>query len=429
MPINKGKNYNLFIGALLFFTLILAGHEFQEKERYKLALDNNYEKSLSSTTKYIETVEYLLTKVQITKDSNQNASDYAKIWKEASQAQNSMANLPLSNDMIAITLNYLNEIMDLSYMYMQKSIDGENITYDELQQLDQLKVYTKELSYELKSLIAYANITNKLFWESNNMSLSNSLINVNRQFQNITALEYNNEIELEEVPQEINEISKGEAIEIVQNIFLDYDISDIIYIGTTNVYIQNIIPVYSFEVILNSGGSNKSMLTNITRMGGIPILIFNTNETPSGVNRFTKSDANETSLNFLDKIGFNNIELVCYEIYENNIVLTYCTSVDGIIIYPESIQVKVDLYTGEITGLDAKSYIQNYKEREIELPDEYIHEMISPSIEVLQTGLAVILSDIEEEVLCYEVYGKLSNEKLFIYVNVNNGNIEKIILI
>lgn len=55
-----------------------------------------------------------------------------------------------------------------------------------------------------------------------------------------------------------------------------------------------------------------------------------------------------------------------------------------------------------------------------------MHEKINKQVKIMDDGLAIILNDMNEEVLCYEFIGTLGEDTYRIYINADNGVEEKV---
>lgn len=115
--------------------------------------------------------------------------------------------------------------------------------------------------------------------------------------------------------------------------------------------------------------------------------------------------------------------------YDNIGVFTFVTEENGVKIYPDSIKIKVALDNGNIVGFAAEDYLKQHKKRDI--PDPVIskaeaQDKISKNVKIMQDGLAVILNDLNQEVLCYEFIGTLDDDTYRIYINAETGTEEKV---
>ncbi len=101
-------------------------------------------------------------------------------------------------------------------------------------------------------------------------------------------------------------------------------------------------------------------------------------------------------------------------------------------IYPDLIKLKIALDTGEITGMEAKTYLSNHTKRDIPEPKismEEARKKINGKMEVLSSGLAIIPTNYNKEIFCYEFKGKLNDKDFLVYINAETGEEEDILMI
>ena len=101
--------------------------------------------------------------------------------------------------------------------------------------------------------------------------------------------------------------------------------------------------------------------------------------------------------------------------------------------YSDLIKVKIALDDGEILGMEATGYLNNHTERDLaetEISIDEAKETLNSNLEILSEGMAVIpLEDENIEVLCYEFKGKVEDKEFLVYINVQTGEEEEILVI
>jgi germination protein YpeB len=140
----------------------------------------------------------------------------------------------------------------------------------------------------------------------------------------------------------------------------------------------------------------------------------------------------DNGIEFLKKIGVENVEETYYLKTENMVTINYAAKQDEIILYPDLVKVKVALDTGEICSVESQGYIFNHEKRENITPSITIDEarnIVTDRVKVLAENLVIIPTESQSEVLCYEFKGKIEDREVLIYVNAITGLEEKILLI
>lgn len=137
----------------------------------------------------------------------------------------------------------------------------------------------------------------------------------------------------------------------------------------------------------------------------------------------TEEDGVRIAYEYLYKNGFNDMTPVWYSFYDGDIFINFVSVVDGVVVYPDMVKVKVSGKTGEVIGFDGLSYAYNHVERDIErtvLNEEIAKSKVQSDIVVESVRLALIPKG-EEEILTYEVFGERDGKKYFVYVDAKTG--------
>ena len=136
-----------------------------------------------------------------------------------------------------------------------------------------------------------------------------------------------------------------------------------------------------------------------------------------------EEDGVKIAYEYLYKNGFNDMTPVWYSFYDGDLFINFVSVVDGVVVYPDMVKVKVSGKTGEVIGFDGLSYAYNHVERDIErtvLNEEIAKSKVQSDIVVESVRLALIPKG-EEEILTYEVFGEREGKKYFVYVDAKTG--------
>ena len=100
--------------------------------------------------------------------------------------------------------------------------------------------------------------------------------------------------------------------------------------------------------------------------------------------------------------------------------------------YPDLIKVKIALDNGEVLGIETTGYLNSHQERDIskiKISKEEAKKRLNKNLELISEGLAVIPTEWQTEILCYEFKGKIKETEFLVYINAENGNEEDILII
>lgn len=114
------------------------------------------------------------------------------------------------------------------------------------------------------------------------------------------------------------------------------------------------------------------------------------------------------------------------------VTVNYAYEQENVTIYPDLIKVKIALDNGEVLGMETSGYLNNHTERTIEKPEISIEEAkasLNKKIEITSEGLAIIPTEWNTEIFCYEFKGKVDDTDFLVYINAKTGKEENILVI
>ncbi len=439
------KRYTTYIllGVALVASLLFSGYQMEEKNKYRRYLDYDYRHSFHQASGYIENVNNLLKKVEISELPEQTTGTLAEIWKQAAAAHDSISRLPYNHEMIASSLKFLSQVSDLSYSLMKKSMEYQELSEEDWKKLKSMRVYSESLSSRVNEVIAQSG-TLKLDWDkliteepSTETVVDNevlgSMVEVHKQFMEYPTLIYDGPFSdhirdmkplFTEGMKEIT-IEEGKAIAI--DVLKNFSVSEVRYAGTSDEAAQKGVPVFSYEVF-TSDTNNASIWIDITKKGGYPLLILN-GDPVIGEHSFSTDQAIEMAKGFLQRNGFANMEYSYYDLYENSIVINFAPMENNILLYSDLAKVKISLVDGRLLGFEALGYIMMHHERQSVVPtisEEVAKGYVSHNFKIDAAQLCVIPLEDMSEALCYEFTGTHEDLIYKIYINAHTAKLEKV---
>jgi germination protein YpeB len=121
--------------------------------------------------------------------------------------------------------------------------------------------------------------------------------------------------------------------------------------------------------------------------------------------------------NFLHRLGIDNMKAVWTTKVHGVSVINFVTQIDGVIVYPDMIKVKV--YRGDVVGFESFEYYLNHTDRKIEKPivlESDAKMMLSSSLVVKNSRLAIVPKGDKEE-LCYEFMCESNGVTYYAYIS------------
>ncbi len=159
------QNVEAYLCVLLIVVAILGAIIYKKQREYRQASENSYNMAFYELVDYVQNVEAYLAKSMISTTSEHGAETLTNLWREANLAQSYLSMLPIESQELENTEKFLNQVSDYSYSLSRKNIYNENLTDDELANLEELHGYSVELENTLNQLSEDLN-TGRFKWEN-----------------------------------------------------------------------------------------------------------------------------------------------------------------------------------------------------------------------------------------------------------------------
>ena len=179
-----------------------------------------------------------------------------------------------------------------------------------------------------------------------------------------------------------------------------------------------------------NGEENNNATIAISKIGG-HIVFMNYNRNTEN-EQLTQEQADEIGKNFLKEKGFENMKETYYLKNNGVVTINYAYEQDGVVVYPDLIKLKIALDNGEVLGIETTGYLNSHYQRtlqQIKISKDEAREKINDNLEILSEGLAIIPTEYKTEVLCWEFKGKVKDNEFLVYINVETGKEQDILMI
>jgi spore germination protein len=412
--------------------------EHQEKNAVLLNAENNYQRAFHDLT---YRMDLLHDKIGTTLAMNSRYSlspSLAEVWKLTSEAHSNVTQLPLTLLPFNKTQEFLAKIGNFSYRTAVRDLDKNPLTDKEYKTLQGLYKQSGDIQNELRN-VQHMALKNNLRWMDVELALAsgkeqtdNTIINGFKTVENTVSgyketdfgpTQANLQVKDESLKKLSGKtITRQEAVNEAQK-YSGLDRNAQVKV-TENGKGSN----YGFyTVALKSPQTGQEVNMDITKIGGYPIWFINNRDVKK--QSISINDAGNRAATYLKKVGYENLELLESSQYDSIGVYDFVTKNNNVWIYPESIKVKVALDNGDIIGLSAEEYLKNYHKRTIPSPSisaEQARAKVNPGFKVNEERQAIIINDLNEEVLCYEFLGTMGDETYRIFINAQNGTEEEV---
>ena len=437
--LKKGHMFSIIV-VLLIVVAILGFILYKKQREYRQASENSYNMAFYELVDYVQNVETYLAKSLISSTPEHGAETLTHLWREANLAQSYLARLPIESQELSNTEKFLNQVSDYSYSLSRKNIYNESLTDEDLKNLKDLHGYSVELENTLNQLSEDLN-TGRFSWKEltdkgtiafaqqvDNVS-KESFSNLEENFHEYSGLIYDGAYSEHLTSTEKKgltgeDVSQEDARKKVEEFIGNNNIKEISNLGLSE---NATIPVYDFSIKNNN---DQNINISISKKGGHIVYMNTDREVSSEI--ISQEEANKKGKEFLNSKGFQNMKETYYLKQDGIVTINYAYMQDNVIMYPDLIKVKVALDNGEVLGIETTGYLNNHTSRDIsnvKITKEEAKKTLNKDLQIQSEGLAVIPTQWQSEILCYEFKGKVDDKEFLVYINAQNGREEDILII
>ena len=145
-----------------------------------------------------------------------------------------------------------------------------------------------------------------------------------------------------------------------------------------------------------------------------------------------QEQANEIGQKFLDSRGIMHMKPT-YFLKQNGIVtINYAYVQDNVTVYPDLVKIKVALDNGEILGMETAGYLNSHTQRTLKTPiisQDEARSKINKNLDIIEEGMAIIPTEYQTEIQCWEFKGVVEDRQFLVYINVETGKEEDVLVI
>ncbi|MCG8482668.1 MAG: germination protein YpeB [Clostridia bacterium] len=445
----KKKYINMGVMVFLIVAVIGTGVwgylQYQAKEDYYLFIDNQMRRNYHDLVGSVETISSELSKLMISTQTKENMVLFSKVWQNAYNAEDYLAQLPLSHEATSKSDKYLNQLGDYTFAMAQKSIKGDTLSQEDIENLEQLYQYSIQLSSGLNE-IKDETIGGKAWQNEYRRQRTLQLLEKKTEDigeQNSVQAQFTQfEERLNKYPELIYDGPFSEhviqgakpklrgskiSIEEAEKRAKDFIGEDKIEAIERDDGSKGRIVTHSFKV--QQKDSDSPIYIDISEIKGYTVSVLDNR--PVEKANISRKQSIEVANDFLNEKGYHNMMPTYSLKTDNTVLINYAYAQDNVVMYPDLIKVKVALDNGDIVGFDATHFLTLNTPRDIKEPS------ISPaearqSVSVRATiteepRLCYIPTNFNGEIYCYEIKATKNDEHFLIYINADTGMEEKIL--
>lgn len=171
---NRLKDRHMLTLAIIVLILIaaliaLSIYIYNKQREYQMVSENTYNMSFYELVNCADEIETYLAKASITSTAEHAAKTLSHIWNKSNLAVVYLAQMPIKTEGLSNAEKFLNQVSDYSYSLQMKAIRGEDLSDEDLKNIENLHTLSldlKNIIYQLESEIndgtlAWGEVTKK----------------------------------------------------------------------------------------------------------------------------------------------------------------------------------------------------------------------------------------------------------------------------
>ncbi|GLC29403.1 germination protein YpeB [Clostridium omnivorum] len=438
--------YTIVVTLIVVFSTTFAVLMTLERMDYRNYLQGEYSKNMYELITSVDNIRLNLAKSAIAGSREQKIITFEEIYRHSSMANDKLHSLPIPQENIEGTSKFLAQVGDFCYSLVRASAEGRDLTDEEYNNLDRLKNESYNLQASLNNLLTDIN-QGKVKWgeirkkasgvfakSGGENAVSQKFTTIQKQVAQYPALIYDGPFSdniLEIKPKIYNEkdVTADQAKEVV-NAAIGKDKIQNIELKTDGN--NSKIDSYRFYVTIKGRDAKADKVTcEVSKKGGKIVYLLDSRSVGNATIDVKK--AADIGTKYLENLGFKGMSPSYNLKYDNTVVINYIYKQDNVVIYPDQIKLKIALDDGSIVGIEAEKYLVSHEDnRKITAPKisgETAQSKISKRLTINNIRLAIVPTESNTEVLCYEFSGKYKQDNFIVYINASNGVEQRIIQI
>ncbi|MEC0306602.1 germination protein YpeB [Paenibacillus lautus] len=418
---------------LLIGALVWGYQENKEKNAILINAENQYQRAFHDLSYNMDRIHAELGNTLAVSSTSQgmHRKGLMNVWRLTSEAQNEISQLPLTLLPFNKTEEFLSRISNFAYKTGVRDLTKEPLSEGEVKTLKSLYANSGEITKDLQH-VQNKVIANSLRWMDVETALATNKVEDNSIIDGFKTVDK----KVESYP----ELDWGPS---VSSIYDRRSVKQLAGMPISEEDVKRKALKFSdvgnnakVQVTKNGSGTewvsytakvqhpNGHMLSmDFTEKGGQ--LISYTDERNVGAKQASVQAAIDKAQQFLTKKGYSDMTVVSADQYDNLANFSFVREEDGVLIYPEKITVRSAMDNGDVIGFQASDFVYEHQiKREIPQPQISLAEaekVLNPEFKVLYHRKALIKNDRSEDVLCYELGGRINGAQYRIYINSDTG--------
>jgi spore germination protein len=410
--------------------------------QFEMAYEANYRRAVNELVTAANNIDTSLSKGLYSNSPSMLVTLTSEIWRQSEVAKNALSELPASDISLDKTSVFLSQVGDFSYMLARKAAAGQQITPEERTTLAQLSDTASHVSAELQNFYVASE---------------------QRDFFKVQPAEAKAKAEAEEQATKAAQGGVAGGLSAIEESMPESPV--LIYDGPYSDHITRRTPKYIelatkqfteaearrvASEFLSIGEESLQLATQSeegpktysfeTGQGFIVVtgdgghVMYYSSGTVPGAATISPEQAMEKAAAMLKQRGFADMQSSYYYNAGGVCYINFAYAPNGVMIYPDLLQVGIAMDTGDVAYWQALGYWNNHRtDRKFEpkLTAEEAQGYLGQGLTVEKSnGLCIIPSPGQNEILAYEFLCKGENGKSYlVYINAETGAEESIFIL
>lgn len=430
-----------FVAAAIVILIGYCISMYQSTLAYQRTITNSYLRAFSQVVDSVDRIDSTMQKEIYVVTPAMVSMLSAEIQAEAATAQQALGELPYANIELEQTATFLARVGDYASALSRSAAANGALSQEEMDNLEAMSNVCSQLRERLNNLATGLNdgsvnledveaVEQRLsqLTEGGDVLAGSCFENVETNFPELPTMTYDGPFSdhlassRPKVLEGMGEISAQEAI-IAAAQCTGYRET----IFSLSGEVEGEIPCYTCSATVDGG----ELTVWVTKAGGKVMTI--TNSRAVTTQTLSADQGAMAAYDFLARNGFDNM----VETYRYNnsgrLTVNFAWKQNDVLCYPDLCSVTVALDTGSILSFECTSYLSNHTQRALDTPAVSVDDArakVSPKLKVLREQLALIPTDGEYEVLCWEFVCEAENGQHYIVcINAATGAEQKILIL
>lgn len=429
-----------FVRIISFFTaavLVLGAMSVQNgmtAGNAKMMMQYSYMRAVEDLSLSMDNIKNTLNKGLYSNSPQMLSELSGKLWSDAAAAKVALSQLPVEELNLEQTYKFLSQVGNYSQSLAKRFGNGEELTGNDRENLRTLYGYAETLSnslwkveeqlesgkmnFEKAAQAAYESGSNGV----ESVNVTEGFTDFEEGFEDYPTLIYDGPFSdhiLEKTPLMTQGKAEITAEEALKKAITVSGVGSLAEVGEE----AGKMPSYVFE--------GDGATVSVTKNGGY--FCYMMKYRPVSQTAITVDNALKYAHNYMDKLGIDDMTDTYYEINNGVCIFNFAGDDDGVTLYTDLIKIGVAMDNGEIMSFDARGYITNHTDRDLNEPTltkAQAQAKLSENLNVKSVSLAVIPSSGQNERYCYEfVCTDPDGKQILVYINADTGAEEDILLL